>query len=537
MLATGAVGQTASPHIAKARVAVPGRLEFNVRGFGAAGDGRSDDTSALTRAIAAASSAGGTVVVPPGRYRIGTVHLQSGIVIDLRSGASLLGSPAVTDYATIASAGLDRNYGTNSSGEGDRIGMLYAENVHDITITGQGSIDGSGDSFFDPQTLHDGHDYDAATTRNPDAFARDMLTSPEGPLEQRASGRPGTMIIFNHARNIHIDGIALRNAPNWTLHLQHARDIFVRGIRVENNPKLPNNDGMDCMDCHGVHVSDSELSAGDDDFAFVGSDDVTVANCTLHSFSAAIRVEDTHNAIFSNLVIHANRGIGIFARAGTETHHVVFTHLLLETHLRHGHWWGKGEPVYIAVAAAAGHGGVHDIEFSDMVVDSEAGMLLDARDPGTVHDIVLRNIRLTLHGPPPDLAAAVGGNFDMRWTATSLREAIYRHDTPALYARNIDALTLDGFRVAWPAEHAPAYFSHALQISNFHGLTIRGFEGSAARAGDGLAAMELSQGSGLTLRDSTALPGTSRFVRLTDVAGPVFTTGNNLAGAAVKGLP
>jgi hypothetical protein len=84
-----------------------------------------------------------------------------------------------------------------------------------------------------------------------------------------------------------------------------------------NSLLLPNNDGIDGLGCRHVHISDCEIAAGDDEFAFYGSEGVGVTNCSLVSHSAGIRMENTRWATFSDLKIHSNRGIGIFERNGT----------------------------------------------------------------------------------------------------------------------------------------------------------------------------------------------------------------------------
>ena len=72
----------------------PGRTTYNVRAFGAKGDGKTLDHQAINRAIAAAAKmGGGTVVVPPGVYLCGSIHLQSNIHLDIEAGATILGAP------------------------------------------------------------------------------------------------------------------------------------------------------------------------------------------------------------------------------------------------------------------------------------------------------------------------------------------------------------------------------------------------------------------------------------------------------------
>jgi len=91
--------------------------------------------------------------LPPGTYLSGTVELLSNVTLELQAGAVLQASPNVRDYGSISEYGFGRNYGVDSSGEGFRVGLIVARKAHNIAITGRGTIDGNGDSFFDLKSL------------------------------------------------------------------------------------------------------------------------------------------------------------------------------------------------------------------------------------------------------------------------------------------------------------------------------------------------------------------------------------------------
>ena len=107
-------------------VALAGGFAFNIRQYGAAGDGMKLDTSALQQAIdAAADAGGGTVIFPPGRYLSGSLDLKNHVTLQLEEGATLLGSPHRSDYRKVNFHGL-----------------LLADQQHNIVICGKGVIDG-----------------------------------------------------------------------------------------------------------------------------------------------------------------------------------------------------------------------------------------------------------------------------------------------------------------------------------------------------------------------------------------------------------
>jgi Pectate lyase superfamily protein len=492
---------------------------FNVCDFGAVGDGKTKDTAAISKAIHAANqSEGGEVVFPPGTYVTGTFEMLSNVTLDLQVGAVLLGSPDVADYGDISDFGFDHNYGVSSSGEGNKVGMIVGRGVENVAIIGQGVIDGNSSAFFDFNTPHVGRDFDASFTRNPKAFAAANENTSNGPVEVKAAGRPGTMIICSHCKHVVIRDITFKDSPNWTFHLRSTEDAIVSGLRVDADLRIPNNDGMDCMRCCNVHVSDCNMSAGDDDFAFVSSGDVSVANCTLISNSSGIRLEDTRDSTFSNLVIHANRGLGIYDRGDGNTANVLFSNLVIESHLVTGHWWGKGEPILIASAGKAEGGGVHDVRFTNIAAQGQSGIVLWGTHADAIRSIRFDGMKLVIQAPSPELADAIGGNFDVRWVAKNFSEAVYKHDIAAVFGHNISDLQMNNVEVGW-GENLPSYFTLAIELEDFHGLSISGFSGRQAFADSSAAVIELRRGAGVSILGSKVTAGAGTFVSSPGVSG------------------
>jgi Pectate lyase superfamily protein len=502
---------------------------FNVRAFSAHGDGRTLDTSAISTAIRAANSAGGgTVLFPPGIYLTGTFELLENVTLNLQAGATILGSPNLDDYDSIAKHGLDHNYGTSSSGEGERVGIIFARNTDNIAIVGQGVIDGNADVFYDFKKPHFGLDFDPKYTRQGAEFQKSMLETSDGPVETiTPNGRPGTMVIFMHCTNVAVRDVTFRNAPNWTFHMQNVTRGVANGLHIVNSVLLPNNDGVDCFQCKDVHFSDCDIIAGDDDFAFFGVENVSVTNCSLTSHSAGIRLENSHYSTFSNLVIHSNRGIGIFEREG-KTYDLLFSNLVIDTQLLFGHWWGKAEPIFISIGPPRnGHapGEVRDIRFSNIIGEAEGGIVLYGNDAADIRNIYIDHLKWKIRAPRQAVSEITGGNFDFRWTATNLSEAVFKHDIPGLYARHVDGLHLRDVTLEW-GESLPGYFSGALEIEDFRNLDIASFEARQSPGSVHSPVIVLRNGVGVTLRDSRALEGTETFLDLTGVQGIQFRANN-----------
>lgn len=530
-----AAGQEAGPQKTESPAA---SVVFNVKDFGATGDGKTLDMAAIKKAItASAANGGGTVLFPPGVYVTGTFDLLSNVTLDLEAGAVIEGSKNLDDYAPIGAYGLGRIYGVNYSGESPKVGLIVARDVKNIAIVGRGAIDGNGDLFFDLSVRHVSADFDARYTRQGQDFMNPKYGADYGPVEVKPEGRPGTMIILMNAKNVLLRDVTLRNSPDWTLHLESDEDVVVNGIHIENNMLLPNNDGIDCMGSRNVHVSDCDIETGDDDFAFVASENVNVTNCSLKSRSAGIRLEDTRYGTFTNLTIHSNRGLLVCDRGDGNTAHVQFSDIIIETTLITGHWWGKAEPIYIVTnAGTGGKGSVRDVHFSNITAVAESGIVIYGNAASIIRDITFDQLRLEIRAPKPAVAQADGGNFDLRWTAKNLSEAIFKHDIPAVYCRYVDGFSIHGLKIVW-GDDLPDYFSNAIEGEDFNDLSVTGLDARQAFTPSTNAVVVLRRGSNVTIRDSRAAKGTGVFLSLQGVTGQRLLMGNDLSQAHQAFLP
>ena len=119
---------------------------YDVRSFGAKGDGATKDTAAVQCALDACAKTGGKVVVPSGTYLIGSIYLGDDTELHLDEGATLLGSPDLADYN--APDAYPQNWGSIHEGWSAKHLLIVLEKKN-VSITGKGVIDGNGRAFFD----------------------------------------------------------------------------------------------------------------------------------------------------------------------------------------------------------------------------------------------------------------------------------------------------------------------------------------------------------------------------------------------------
>ena len=469
---------------------------YSVRDYGATGDG-SDQTDELQAAIdACADGEGGTVCVPAGEYRTGTLRLESGVRLHLESGATLRGSADPADYVTHDSPHRS---------------LLLAVDATDVSVTGRGTIHASGTEFVHLDRAH-----------APDAAA-DTPPSPDGPVAPHAN-RPERALLFYRCSNVLVRGVTIREAPHWTLHLLCCDEVDVTGIDVRNDARIPNSDGINLDMCRNAHLSDCTVETGDDAVCVKTSggydesrscERVTVTNCTLSSRSAGIKLgsettSDIRDCLFENCVVYgSNRGLGIQHRDAGDIERILFSNITVETRHHAGHWWGVGEPVSITSlprTADTSLGRVRDVRLSDLSLDGEGSVVVyaepDAPIRGLRADAVSLRVRTGTH--------SAGRNIlDLR--PTDAVPVTVERDLPAVLLRGVDDAVVSDFDVRW--EETMPFHTHGVECIGFAGLTL---DGVRARGADG-AALALEDGTDAIVRHGTARPGTGTFLSLVDV--------------------
>lgn len=457
----------------------------DVTTFGATGDGSTLDSAAVNRAIEIChADGGGTVLVPAGRYRVGTVRLRSHVTLHLEAGAVLLGSADLADYPPLPYIS-----------EGRSTALLYADGEEDVGISGQGAIDGNGVSFGLPDQADTYRDFVAAHTRQGEAYCAVNDRPDDGPIKHRP--RPGILILFKHCRGVSVTGVRLLDGPNWGLHVACCEDVRISGLDIRTSLLMPNAGGLDISLTRRACISDCLISGGDDGIAISPcadgfgkgvAEDITVTNCVIEARSAGLRIGwgegDFRRLLFQNIVIrNSNRGIGLFVRAAEHIRDVVFSNITIETRLYQGKWWGKAEPVHVSVgtadAARPATGTIRDVSFHQLNLIGEQGIVIWGERAGLIRDLSFTDVAMRL--VPGPLQASFGGNFDLRPVADGARQ-VCAHDIPALYASGVDGLRLD--RCRFRGEGAlPDYCRHAIEIEDCARVRLTAVEAAALQPG------------------------------------------------------
>ena len=489
---------------------------FDVRDHGAKGDGRTLDTSAIQTAIDRARDVGGgTVTVPPGTYVTGTLTLYSNIHFDLQEGAILKGSEKLSDYIQA----------------GVKLGMIFTQNAINVSISGPGTIDGSGDTFVDHARIKMP---DAATLKyaRQGTHCREVLAGlGDGPLVPL--DRPKQMLIFSNCRNVVVKGVNISNSPYWALHLIDCDGAELSDLTIRNSLLIPNANGIDLSSSSNVRIARCDIRSGDDALAIMGashfkddpgynglqhdSERIVVTDCTLESRSAAIRIggwdqNNLRNLTFDRIRIkNSNRGIKIGVRDRGSIENVTFTNVAIQTRLFRGDWWGNGEPIYIYAFRADARtpiGRVRGIAFRHVSAEGASGMLVCGSPESVIENLEFSDVAMTLIDSP--LNSVCGGNYDLRPCADPSRQ-IFSHDIAAFHMELVRNVQLRECNVRWE-DVRESYFTHGLEFQNFNNVTIDSYTGGGAPHNANAVAVSLEYGRGAMITKSQASRSGARFL-------------------------
>lgn len=241
----------------------------DARTYGAKADGVTKDTKAIQAAIDdCASAGGGTVRLSGGTFVSAPIVLKSNITLDIAKGATLFGSPDHADYPAKTEF---RAPGTQS--------LVSATNAENITITGGGTIDGNGESWW--------------------TLARSI----------RGSGIVGAvqfrprLVVFDHCKHVRLTDVTVQNSPSWQIVPYYTDDMVIRNVRILAPQHSPNTDAIDPFSSSNMVIDHVYADVGDDNIAIKSgiinspgpdspSRNITITDCEfLHGHGLSIGSE------------------------------------------------------------------------------------------------------------------------------------------------------------------------------------------------------------------------------------------------------
>jgi polygalacturonase len=276
---------------------------FDVRDFGAVGDGIALNTQAFRRAVETCHhQGGGVVLIPAGIWLTGPIHLRSHVNLHLEKGALVRFSRRFADYLPVVFTRWEGIECYNYSP------LIYAQDCQNIAVTGEGTFEGQGEAWWHWKTLQRA----AAKTLYDAEFDR-------VPVEERVYGteeaalRPQFLQPIR-CRDVLIEGVTFLNGPMWTIHPVYCENVLVRRVAVKSTG--PNTDGLNPDSCRNVLVEDCAFSTGDDCIAInsgmnedgwrVGRPckNIVIRNCQMSEGHGAVAIGSGMSGGVRNVHVH-----------------------------------------------------------------------------------------------------------------------------------------------------------------------------------------------------------------------------------------
>lgn len=213
---------------------------FAVNKFGAKGDGTTDDTAPIQKAIDAASKKGGIVNFAKGTYVTGALFIKSNVHFRVDDGVTLLATHDESKYPKRPTrvAGIEMEWPS---------AMINVDGARNVKISGPGTIDGNGQKWWDkywalrreyePKGLRWASDYDAERVR---------------------------LMLISNAKDVTVENISLRRSGFWTVQILYSEHVTTDGVKISENGG-PSTDGIDVDSSRYVLIQNCDIDNNDDD--------------------------------------------------------------------------------------------------------------------------------------------------------------------------------------------------------------------------------------------------------------------------------
>lgn len=346
--------------LAEATPAVAGI--YDVRRFGARGNGNTLDSPAINRAIGAAARAGGgTVVVPAGRYLCFSIRLKDNVTLMLGAGAVIVAAdpdrhPGGYDAPENYMAEQFQDFGITHVHNS----LIYADGASNIAIVGRGMIHGDGLDRAEPvgARWHGSEGWESPRSLGltpKQAALRD-------PRERAMIGRGNKAIGLINCHNVQLRDFTILQGGHFGVIAHGVTNMTIDALTIDTD-----RDGIDIDCCRDVRVTDCVVNAAKDDAIVLKSsyalgrkilcEDVSVIGCKTSGYAMGSLLDGTYRRSDYD----APDKLGPLGRIklGTES-----------------------------------DGGFRNILISNCTCDSSRGILIGIVDGGTLEDVVVSDVVL-----------------------------------------------------------------------------------------------------------------------------------------------
>ncbi|MGH9599903.1 MAG: glycoside hydrolase family 28 protein [Terracidiphilus sp.] len=450
-----------------------GARVYNIRDYGAKGDGTTIDTAGLQAAIdACAKDGGGTVLVPAGTFVIGTTELKSNVTLHIAADGTLLGSADGKQYHAVDAIPLR---GDTTLRDGNWA-MLFAVKQKNIRVEGPGTMNGQGAQFRSP---------------------RHGAMAPSG---LHGNQRPYFVLVYQ-CEDVTVRNINLIDCAFHCIRPIESQRLHMEGIYIHSRVNS-NNDGFHFISCEYATVNNCVILCGDDACAMFGScRNITITNSFFSTRWSVFRFGGGHagNIAVSNCVLSVVDGCPFKFQGdpGSRFENISFSDIVLDqvtgpisisVGARQSRYAGGQEfpPVVVRdISFSHIHGTVttnpaETLPESTLHVGSRPGeahsaIVLNSVGDSTIENISFDDVHITFGGGG---TAEEGARRDVPQV---FGEYFELGPIPAygLYARNVHGITLSNvrFETATPDLRPAVVFDH-VEDAVINGFSVEGNTGA-----------------------------------------------------------
>lgn len=418
--------------------------DFNVRDYGAKGDGKTLDSPAIDRAIqACCEQGGGRVLLPAGRYLSGSIHLKSNVELHLQAGCVIVAAPAGMraydesekfDFPEYQDGG--HTYFHNS--------LIWAEGQENVSITGRGMIDGVGLTKKDTEKV--------------------------GNVQGGSIGTGDKAIALKQCKNILIRDVTIYRGGHFAIIITGCERGTIDNVTIDTN-----RDGIDIDCCKYITVSNTKVNTPNDDaivlkasYALkraVACEHILITNCIVTGYKLGTFLDGTYvpekvnwvcgriklgtesnggyrDITISNCTCMYSSGLAFEEVDQGLMENILVTNIALN-HVHH-------YPIYITTGCR--NRGPKDVtepsrgqnimisNIQALDCDSLAGIIITGMEQAPLKNIALQNIHIEYRGG----GTKEQGKKEYREQGTNYPEPRWAGPTPAygLYARHVEGLQL-----------------------------------------------------------------------------------------------
>lgn len=280
-------------------IAKPISTVYDVTKFGATGDGKTLNTSAIQKTIDECSrQGGGVVLIPDGTFISGTILLKNNVTLMLNEKAKLLGSVDIADYQVIDGF---------KDGRGSSMGYCFigGTDAKNCGISGKGKINGNGKLL----------------------------------LEKNGRSKRPFLVRFVRCTNLVVSDVSMEGPAAWTMHFFECKNARAERVIIRSRG-LGNNDGIDIDSCDGVVVKDCDIDSGDDAVCLKSTGPepcrhIEVSGCKLNTGQGAFKIGtesygDFEYINFHDCQIESTKGIKIYSVDGAHLKNLKISDLTID---------------------------------------------------------------------------------------------------------------------------------------------------------------------------------------------------------------